>query len=225
MVLFHQSVDSLELEPSRLDASFYYPDYIENHRLLRLSGLNINSLESVAERISCGPFGSNLPSSLYRISGVPLYRVQNVKDGEISEEGLVYLDPEISLSLKSCRFKSGDILIAKSGILGRVAYVPSNIEHCNVTPDVIGISINPNKANAHYLVAFFSSKIGKTQIIRWGQGNIQQHLNMPSVRSFIWLNADRLVQNYIGDKVRLAEKLRERSKKIESESGGSNARA
>ena len=215
MVLFHQSINSVELEPSRLDAYFYYPDYTENHRLLRLSGLKISSLEDVAERISCGPFGSNLPSSLYRTSGVPLYRVQNVKDGEISEEGLVYLDYDISLSLKSCRFKSGDILIAKSGILGRVAFVPSNVESCNVTQDVIGVSIDQNKADAHYLVAFFSSKIGKTQIIRWGQGNIQQHLNMPSVRNFIWLNVDRAVQNYIGDKVRLAEKLRERSKQLE----------
>lgn len=95
--------------------------------------------------------------------------------------------------------------------LFRISLFPRGIilPFCNVTQDVIGVAIDQTKADPQYIAAFLSSKIGRVQIIRWGQGNIQQHLNMPSVRQFVWVCPDRKVQTYIGDKVREVRRLRE----------------
>jgi type I restriction enzyme S subunit len=203
----YQRIDADEIVTERLDANFYKPEYVENYRTLKSNNLGVNTLSSVANRIACGPFGSNLPSNLYQESGIPLYRVQNVRDGKISEAGLVFLSEATSSSLSSCCFYSGDILVAKSGDLGRVAYVPSSVELCNVTQDVVGISVDRNRANPQYISAFLSSKSGRVQIERWGQGNVQQHLNMPSIREFLWIDIKLDIQNYIGDQVKQIEVL------------------
>lgn len=216
-MFFHQKVNVTEINPERLDADFYKPEYITNSRLLKSTNFYIETLSDVAGRIACGPFGSDLPSNLYKNEGIPLYRVQNVRDGLISNEGLVFLDKRTSDELKSCQFRTGDLLIAKTGLLGRVAFVPSDVDLCNVTQDVIGVSVNQERADSYYLSAFFSSKVGQPQIIRWGQGNVQQHLNMPSVRNFFWIKINRRAQTYIGDKVRWAEQLREQARELEEE--------
>ena len=205
----HQIVNDEDLEIDRLDADFYRPHYVANQRIMRSTRVGrLRVLSNAATRMACGPFGSNLPSSLYRNVGIPLYRVQNVRDGIVSNEGLVFLDEETSKDLGSCAFSAGDLLLAKAGLLGRAASVPLSIGRCNVTQDVIGIAVDKSKADPHYLLAFLTSKIGRMQIIRWGQGNVQQHLNMPSVRRFEWIEIDRDAQRYIGDKVRQAEGLR-----------------
>lgn len=203
------------VETDRLDAGFYKPEYTKNHHMLTTWGTP-KRLADAARRIACGPFGSDLPSSLYRKEGVPLYRVQNVLEGELSASGLVFLDRQTGDRLQGCRFGAADLLLAKSGILGRVANVPSDVATCNVTQDVIGVSVDRAKADPHYLCSFLSSAIGRPQIERWGQGNVQQHLNMLSVRRFIWLDIAPEAQRYIGDKVRQAEQLRERARRLEA---------
>jgi type I restriction enzyme, S subunit len=210
-----ESVNPCEIDIRRLDGDFYQKKYIANDRTLRNCDIPLSILENCSLRTACGPFGSNLPSKLYRDNGIPLYRVQNVREGNITEDGLVFLDKDTSDDLSSCAFVSGDLLIAKSGNLGRVANVPRNVAKCNVTQDVIGVSIDTSIADPHYLTAFFSCYFGRLQIVRYGQGNVQQHLNMPSVREFFYPNASSIVQKFIGNKVRQAERLREWAKNIE----------
>ena len=214
----YQTVSATDLEIDRLDADFYRPHYVANQRLLRttIAG-KLRCLSDVAKRMACGPFGSDLPSSLYRSQGIPLFRVQNVRDGHITEDGLVFLDDVTSESLNSCAFTGGNLLLAKSGLLGRVASVPMTIDRCNVTQDVIGIAIDDSKADAHYVLAFLTAEIGRLQIVRWGQGNVQQHLNMPSVRRFEWLEITNKAQQYIGGKVRQAERLRAYAMELEKQ--------
>jgi type I restriction enzyme, S subunit len=210
----YQTVFTSDLEIDRLDADFYRPHYVANQRLLRTTTVGkLRRLSDIAKRMACGPFGSELPSSLYRSQGIPLFRVQNVRDGYITEDGLVFLDKVTSESMNSCAFTGGNLLLAKSGLLGRIASVPLTIDRCNVTQDVIGIAIDDSKADAHYVLAFLTAEIGRLQVIRWGQGNVQQHLNMPSVRRFEWIEIGNQAQQYIGDKMRQAERLRQISRK------------
>lgn len=212
-----QKVASNEIDIARLDADFYQVKYLENSRILNNLSVGLYKLDDISYRIACGPFGSNLPSSLYRNFGVPLYRVQNVQNNTLSEVGLVYLDKPTSEDLAACIFYSGDLLIAKSGNLGRVCNVPLNIEKCNVTQDVIGVSLNTAVVDKHYVSAYFNSKFGFLEISRNGQGNVQQHLNMPNVRDFKIPKFNFIIQKYIGDKVRQAELLRNLSGKINKE--------
>ena len=81
----------------RLDAEFYGKEYVEHERLVisKRSDPKIG-LKPFGQcgRLFTGPFGSRLPSHLYRDRGVPLFRVQNVYPVFPEETNLVFLDAE-----------------------------------------------------------------------------------------------------------------------------------
>jgi type I restriction enzyme S subunit len=94
--------------------------------------LTVNSLpagwvwttfESFATEIATGPFGSALHQSDYIDGGIPLVNPSHMIDGRIVANPKISVTDETANELASYRMKSGDVVMARRGEVGRAAIV------------------------------------------------------------------------------------------------------
>src|SRR5215510_5555104 len=197
------------LRHKRLDAPYYSAEHLEiEATILRASRhVSFDALGSFAQLWS-GPFGSKLPSSLYRDAGpYPLYRSQNVKAFWIQRDGLVYLDTDAYYDLKGCSTEPGDILVSKAGFVGTPCIVGKDEGPAIITEHVLGVR-SEDDTDSYYLLATLNSTICRRQLEREGLGTILEYLGVEVSRELLVPRPKHSVQFAIGNKVRAAESLR-----------------
>lgn len=206
-------IDPGDLLLMRLDSEFYSPEFVAHERAVvcrkQDGDLLIRSLGDLGKLVT-GPFGSMLPSSLFRSQGIPLFRVQNVYPFFPVEANLVFLDPSTSSELSSSEMKSGTILISKAGRVGDACIVPCNFPLVNITEHVIGLRPS-DEIDPYFLVAALNEQFVNTQLRRFGVGTILQYLGVVASRSVQVPVPPMRVQLAIGNKLRKAEQLRSAS--------------
>ena len=111
-------------------AIFYdmFGDPIENPK-----GWEIKTIQSVAEKYSDGPFGSNLKSEHYQQDGVRIIRLQNIGVNEFVDLDKAFISEEHYEVLKKYSCYPGDVVI---GTLGE-----PNLRAC-VIPNSIHLAVN-----------------------------------------------------------------------------------
>jgi type I restriction enzyme S subunit len=194
----------------RIDPDYYAPVHVADEQ--RLRGFGSFDLGECG-RFFVGPFGSELPSSLYRASGVPLLRVGNVGQLDMSEDNLAFLDNATHSALKASETLPGDLLIVKASVGEKICRFPSRYERGNITQHIIGIRPN-GFADMDYVAVALFSPIGRRQLERRSLGSIIQYLGVVDARTVLIPKIAPDAQRYIGDKVRQAERLRERARRL-----------
>jgi type I restriction enzyme S subunit len=198
------------LRHKRIDPYYYMPEHLETERLIQdvSKRTTFDMLGSFAHLWS-GPFGSKLPSSLYRESGpYPLYRSQNVKPFWIQREGLVFLEVDAYEELKACEATVGDILVSKAGFVGTACILGKDAGPSIITEHVLGI--RPlDETDPYYLLAALNASICKRQLEREGLGTLLDYLGVEVSRELMVPLPRRSLQIAIGNKVRAAESLRQ----------------
>jgi type I restriction enzyme S subunit len=197
------------LRHKRLDAPYYAVEHLETEAMIRRASEHVSfeTLGSFA-RLWSGPFGSKLPSSLYRSVGpYPLFRSQNVKAFWIQRDGLVYLDANAYRELKSCSAETGDILVSKAGFVGTACIVEKDEGPAIITEHVLGVRALDD-TDQYFLLATLNSTICRRQLEREGLGTILDYLGVEVSRELLVPRPKRPLQVSIGNKVRAAEKLR-----------------
>lgn len=202
--MYTSRVSPAQVDTKRLDPDYYHPDHLETERILRK--LNAEPLRHVGS-FWAGPFGSELPSSLYLDEGIPLFRVGNVGSMQVLLDGMAYLDLAVHEHLSASEVQPGDLLIVKASVGEKICKVPSSIPRANVTQHIIAIRPN-GTVDSDYLSAFLFSRYGRSQLVRRSLGSIIQYLGVNDARTVLYPPFDRKVQTYVGDKVRQAEQLR-----------------
>ena len=212
----HVRVPFKKLSPERLDIGFYTKEYFEALSILESSNINIIDIGDITEPWCFGAYA--LCNSIVWSNsneGLPYIKAEALGSPLINFDGLTYITKETHQLLTKSQLKAGDIIVSTSGTIGLCAVIPDSIQVANSNQDTI--KFNPSKKgfDNYFVVAWIASKYGQIILKREAGGAIQQHIYLSNFRRIPLLNPDRLVQNYIGDKVRLAEKLRERSKESE----------
>ncbi|WNG39310.1 hypothetical protein F0U61_40830 [Archangium violaceum] len=198
----------------RIDPDYYAPVHVADEQRLRQFG----SFElGECGRFFVGPFGSELPSSLYRPSGVPLLRVGNIGQLDMSEDNLVFLDEATHKQLEASETLPGDLLIVKASVGEKICRFPTRYDRGNITQHIIGIRPN-GYADMDYVAVALFSPIGRRQLERRSLGSIIQYLGVVDARTVLVPRIAPDAQRYIGDKVRQADRLRERARRLEAES-------
>ena len=100
-------VEPSQIDTKRLDSDYYRPEHLETERILR--SLKAEALRKIGT-FWAGPFGSELPSSLYLDEGVPLFRVANVGSMQVLYDGMAHLDPAVHEELVTSEVRPGDLL-------------------------------------------------------------------------------------------------------------------
>lgn len=203
------------LAGERWAPDYFRPTYVENERVLE-SRSDSSDLGALSTRLTCGPFGSSVPSDLFVDSGIPFLRMSNVRPFFPVEAGMVFLPRVEADRLNSANFRPGDIVISKTGRTGLTAVLPAGVDRYVISQDVIGATLRKS-VSPYFVVAFLNSRFGELQFRRIEKGNVQAHLDLPTTRAVRVPAPHRSIQDYIGTKVELAERCRARSAALRTE--------
>ena len=104
-----------------------------------------------------GPFGSAISTSDYREIGIPLIRITNLKNGEISEKDMVYISRELAESVQRSSVGLHDIIFAKTGATIGKCGINKSIKHGILASSCVKISIS-NELDYRFFYYFFSTE-------------------------------------------------------------------
>ncbi|WP_395737069.1 N-6 DNA methylase [Prosthecobacter sp.] len=87
-------------------------------------------------------------------------------------------------TIKVLRAQYGDLLITRSGTIGRVAYVTNRLVGAVVSDDMIRVRIK-DEGMRFYVYAYLQSTAGYNQMLKNEYGSVQQHLEAKHIASII----------------------------------------
>lgn len=191
----------------RIDPDYYAPQHLADEE--RLEGVGAITLGSVG-KLFAGPFGSELPNSVFVDKGVPLFRVGNVGSMEVDWNNLAQIPLTLHQELLASEVLPGDLLIVKASVGEKICIIPETMERANITQHIIGLRPN-GSADIHYVAAALFCAYGRRQQERRALGAIIQYLGVNDARTVLLPKMHPNAQSYIGNKVRQAEALRWKS--------------
>jgi type I restriction enzyme S subunit len=204
------SVSPELLSSERGDVDYYLPHFIKNETLLAQCGVRLEALDQLRDRQR--PITDGIRQHTKTATGVVLIRTQNLDEIGLSLDDCVYVDQKQHRVAAKSTVRAGDLLIAVRGYLGKVAIVPDDTPEANINQHIARVTVDPGKADSRYLWAFFASCIGVTHLGRQVTGTVQEGIMLPFLRRLPVPLPPRPVQEYIGAKVRLAERCRLRAR-------------
>lgn len=140
-------------------------------------------LKTISIKIGSGstPRGGE---QVYKTSGIPFIRSQNVNNNKLIFDDVTYIDDEIHSSMKNSCVRANDILLNITGAsIGRSCVVPSTFNDGNVNQHVCIIRLN----DAHsptFLQPFLASHNGQKLIYKGQTGSGREGINFQSIGAF-----------------------------------------
>ena len=112
-------------------------------------------------------------------------------------------------ALSAIRVYRGDILITRSGSIGRVTFTTNRLNGAIVSDDLIRVRI-PDDCLRYYVYAFLQSQLARDQMLLNEYGSVQQHLEPSHISDMmIAIPTDARLLNTVVEKTRKTIQLRE----------------
>lgn len=197
----------------RLDAESYNPDFLAAAAVLSASGLRVETVDAIAAKLRCGPFGSSLLASAYVANGIPFLSPTAFSGGVIIDEAIERITPSDHARLSGTAFTPPAVVFARVGH-PHCTVVPERIGQFNLHGDVIGL-LPVARVDARYLWAYFYSRQGGALLRQSQAGTTRPRINTPNLGRIPVSTPSETAQQYIGSKVRQAEALREHARQRE----------
>lgn len=206
-------VSSKNIE-DRIDSLPYKKKYLTLLNKLSSYDETIN-LEDICESVKCGPFGSTILASEYTNRGMLYIRPLNITQNVFDDTNITFLDTN------SVNEKNLDIFTNNDLFFGRVgnpcvSKVPNSYDNVTISPNIIGVKVG-EKINSNYLWMYCSSKYGMYQVERMLKVVAQPTTGTDVIKKMKIFVPNNKIQQFIGDKVIQAEKLRSDAKKLKEE--------
>lgn len=197
---------------SRIDSGFYAPEHLERERRLRQLGVLRPAIGETASLVTDGTHKT--PN--YVENGVPFLSATNIYESALrfADHRFVSRAEFLQLRAWNCAPLPNDVVVAKSGSIGNAAVVPSNAPEFAVFESVA--IVRCDRFDPYYLATFLNSRIGQQEIKRQTKGAVIRHLHLEDLREVEVPEFSKEAQRYIGDKVRQAERLRERARRLDT---------
>ena len=151
-------VSTIEKKLFRLEAEFYKKEFLN----LEQKVSSFQDLGSIASKIECGPFGSNLLDTEYIENGIPVVRPFNLKNATVEDENLVYISEETVKANNLKIYNKGALLFSRVGDI-KVGYL--NRDFATISPNIIAVVFD-NPKLSQFLSLYFQTKYGFKQISR-----------------------------------------------------------
>lgn len=131
-----------------------------------------------------GPFGSNLKSSEYVESGVPVLKIQNIKADRFVRKHFSYVTEVKAEELSRHSFVPGDLMITKLGDpLGLCCEVPSDFPAGVFVADLMRLRLRTEKVSKRFLLLVINSQVVQSQFKQITKGTTRPRVNLTIVRS------------------------------------------
>ncbi|MCU0443130.1 MAG: restriction endonuclease subunit S [Bacteroidia bacterium] len=144
----------------------------------------IKKISEVSVKVGSGitPIGGE---SVYKSTGRPFLRSQNVGWGNLIIDDVAFIDEETHKSFQSTEIREGDVFLNITGAsIGRSSIANKAVVGGNVNQHVCIIRTNKNVLIPKYLNAFLLSTIGQNLIESFQAGGNRQGLNFEQIKSF-----------------------------------------
>ena len=206
-----------EFSPERLDTGFYSKNYFDALSLLEQNNIETSRIGSICEPWCFGAYALCNQIEWSDSSGIPYLKAEALGSPLLNFNGLSFITKETHQLLSKSRLKAGDIVVSTSGTIGLCAVLPKEITEANSNQDTI--KFNPSSAgfDNHFVATWFASKYGQVFLNREAGGAVQQHVYLSNFKRLLLPKLNKKAQAYIGEKVRQAERLRQRAREIENE--------
>jgi type I restriction enzyme, S subunit len=120
--------------------------------------------------------GKNTPD------GIPMLRIQDIKNGEIDQTNIHYVSGQLSHQYRRTILKGGEIVISLVGTIGLVARVPGSLAGANLHRN-LGLISPSDKINPVYLHSLMSLPSFSELLRKVTKGGIQSLLNLSDLNS------------------------------------------
>ncbi|HEY9631743.1 MAG TPA: restriction endonuclease subunit S [Coleofasciculaceae cyanobacterium] len=98
------------------------------------------SIGSIAEVVTKGTTPTSIGFSFVK-EGIPFLRVNNIQNGKLLNDDILFVDPETDKALARSRIQPEDVLISIAGTIGRTAVVPLDAPAMNCNQAVAMIRL------------------------------------------------------------------------------------
>lgn len=142
-------------------------------------GWAVMPLEAIADKIMVGI--ASAATHAYREKGVPMFRNQNIKRGQLDDRDLLFVAPEYELTYGNKRLRGGDLLTMRTGYPGVTAIVPPQYESAQSFTTLI-TRPNANRVESAYLCHYINSERGQRFFTQSQIGGAQKNVNAGTLR-------------------------------------------
>ena len=140
---------------------------------------DVKPLAAIADKIMVGI--ASAATHAYRVKGVPMFRNQNIKAGQLEDTDLLFIAPEYEATFKNKRLRAGDLLTMRTGYPGVTAIVPPKYDSAQSFTTLI-TRPNQREAESPYLCHYVNSEIGQQFFTQSQIGGAQKNVNVATLR-------------------------------------------
>jgi type I restriction enzyme S subunit len=144
--------------------------------------VTLGSLEGGKGNFVDGPFGSNLKSSEYTVSGVPLIQLKNIKPNKYITKDLKFVSQVKADSIGRHSYKAGDVCIAKLGAVGTACIIPYDAPDGVIVADVVRFRGDKSLIDYKYFCHYLNSADGQRRILKLSRGSTRTRTNLTDLK-------------------------------------------
>lgn len=206
----------VDLLTDRLDVRYNAPAAVMARKTIASCGLQSSKVSLLFDDLVCGPFGSTLTADEHSLHGeVLLIQPTNINSDLFSVESSWRITEKTRRNKNLPLYPTESFLFARVGIYPHVGVLPEWIGSSTISSSMIA-GIPNGKVDSYYLLAFFRTKYGLPLLFAAQKVTAQPTIGTYEIANTVVPVSKPSAQTYLGDKVRLAEKLRERSRNLET---------
>ncbi|MFB9107514.1 restriction endonuclease subunit S [Flavobacterium gyeonganense] len=178
---------------------------LKKHKVVALEEIAAKEKYSIVD----GPFGSSLKEGDYFETGIPIIRINNIRDEGFYNDQFKYINEKKYEELKRSKIQYNDILIARVGnTIGKSCLFNQNFKALLSTTGVAKLTVNNELVNVKYIIAHLRLPQYRKYIWNQTEGGGQPYLNLKKIKNFKILLPPIELQNQFATIVEKAESLK-----------------
>lgn len=205
------SINNTDIDSQlRINPQFYLPDLNETIKQIEsidgIDGWSVTTLDQVCSgiRVFKGPRLKTENLIVEKCGdGIEPYYTPSAVLQEKSESAKLLnvklATPKQLMAINAVRVYRGDIVISRSGTIGRVSYITQRLNNAIVSDDLIRVRI-PDEKIRMYIFQFLQSDKALNQMLKNEYGAVQQHLEPNHVANILipipdnWEQVNELIE-------------------------------
>jgi type I restriction enzyme S subunit len=142
-----------------------FPDRIDDEG--KPEGWKITTVESIAERVAMGPFGSNIKVETFVDAGVPIISGQHLNGVMLADRQFNFVTDSHAAKLGNSNVQRGDIVFTHAGNIGQVSIIPetSRYERYILSQRQFFLRCDSRKVSPLFMIYFFRSAEGQHKLL------------------------------------------------------------
>jgi type I restriction enzyme S subunit len=145
-----------------------FPDGFEDSEFWPMpKGWSVSTVESIAERVGMGPFGSNIKVETFVPNGVPVISGQHLKQALVEDNTFNFISAEHAERLSKSCVQHGDVIFTHAGSIGQVSLLHRNsaFDRYVLSQRQFFLRCNANLMQPEWMAYYFRSPQGQHQLL------------------------------------------------------------